>query len=69
MEVAGQHVDDAKVTALLEQLKVAMESQDGRRATQRLMRGGPFGQEWADFIYLAMELFAPPAEPPSQEGV
>lgn len=69
MQVADRDLDDAKVVALLEQLKLAMESQDGRRAMQRLMRGGPFGQEWVEFMQLAIQLFAPPVEPVSEEGV
>jgi hypothetical protein len=68
MEVAGQELDDAKVVELLEQLKLTMDSPDGERSLRRFGRGGPFGQEWADFIQLAMQLFAPPAQPQSQEG-
>ena len=68
MEVAGQELDDAQVVALLEQLKRVMDSPEGERSLRRFGRGGPFGQEWADFIQMAMQLFAAPTEPQSQEG-
>lgn len=65
MEVAGQTLDDAQVVALLEQLKVAIDSPEGERALRRFMRGGPFGEEWVTFFEMAILLFRPMGE----EGV